>query len=708
MKLKKEKMPSKKYVLKERQEVKKESRKLVDVKIINNFSSEKSVENNTNNIIEEIYKEKNYKETPKFSINAEEDDGVGNLERKLCFQYECDEDINEIENKEQEASVQKQEETDASTNAEKDNEEKIIENIESKNEEEIIENTENKKQEEILEKENEDTEKKKFSENVVIKEIIRMYKAIFSHPEDVEKSFSSWFDSNKKFSFLTALIVGIITHITFLTEMIMSPDGLWNSICYFEADNWEASLGRWGLFIANKVVNNMAVPNLTGIISIVLIAISTLFIVDILKLKNKITIFIVSVAMVVSPALAGTLLYMYTSVAYCLAMILSVLTVKLIFKEKYKIFNFILAIAIFTFSLGIYQSYIGVTVGLTAIRLIRDLFDKNVKIKWFFIHGIIMCLIVIIGGLLYSNITDRVLQKMQLVASEYKGMESISLENTINSLDKSIPKIYDEFKEFYFGDNIVVNSNYSRQDFYKLMFGATIILELVLIISSGVWKNPFRILFIVFMNAILPIALNVVLLLTTETSTYILTSAQLVLIVPFTAVICEMSGKKCTFVFKWSAIIGMFLVVFTYYLADNVSYTALKLTYNQSYATTIRIMDRIEQTEGYSPEKPIMVAGIIDHNGPQFYRSSDIYLYTLGTIFDLPTFHGTYSGMEGTWKKFFGNFLGMRINFTNEITYRDVINSDEFKEMEIFPALNSCREIYGTMVVKLTDTPPMP
>lgn len=706
MKLKKEKMPSKKYVLKERQEVKKESRKLVDVKIINNFSSEKAVENNTNNIIEEIYKEKNYKETPKFSINAEEDDGVGNLERKLCFQYECDEDINEIENEEQEASVQKQEETDASTNAEKDNEEKIIENIESKNEEEIIENTENKKQEEILEKENK--EKKKFSENVVIKEIIRMYKAIFSHPEDVEKSFFSWFDSNKKFSFLTALIVGIITHITFLTEMIMSPDGLWNSICYFEADNWEASLGRWGLFIANKVVNNMAVPNLTGIISIVLIAISTLFIVDILKLKNKITIFIVSVAMVVSPALAGTLLYMYTSVAYCLAMILSVLTVKLIFKEKYKIFNFILAIAIFTFSLGIYQSYIGVTVGLTAIRLIRDLFDKNVKIKWFFIHGIIMCLIVIIGGLLYSNITDRVLQKMQLVASEYKGMESISLENTINSLDKSIPKIYDEFKEFYFGDNIVVNSNYSRQDFYKLMFGATIILELVLIISSGVWKNPFRILFIIFMNAILPIALNVVLLLTTETSTYILTSAQLVLIVPFTAVICEMSGKKCTFVFKWSAIIGMFLVVFTYYLADNVSYTALKLTYNQSYATTIRIMDRIEQTEGYSPEKPIMVAGIIDHNGPQFYRSSDIYLYTLGTIFDLPTFHGTYSGMEGTWKKFFGNFLGMRINFTNEITYRDVINSDEFKEMEIFPALNSCREIYGTMVVKLTDTPPMP
>lgn len=202
------------------------------------------------------------------------------------------------------------------------------------------------------------------SKNVekIKEKIVSIYKAIFSHPEDIEGELSKWLDSNKKFAFLTALIVGVLTHITFLTEMIMSPDGLWNSICYFEADNWEASLGRWGLFIANKIVNNLAIPNLTGIVAIVLTAISAMFIVDILKMKNKITIFMAVTAMVVSPILAGTLLYMYTSVAYCLSMLLSVLTVKLIFKEKYKIFNFVLAIIIFTFSLGIYQSYIGVTV----------------------------------------------------------------------------------------------------------------------------------------------------------------------------------------------------------------------------------------------------------------------------------------------------------------------------------------------------------
>lgn len=717
MKLKKEKMPSKRYVLKEKKVIKKGNKKLVDVKIINNSASKNNAEKADSNIIEELYKEKIYKEKPKFTIKAEEDDGIGNLEKKLCFQYEQElledeitgkENISELEEKLQEKNTQKQEENQVDNNLEEINEEKVLENIENKNEEEIIEITENKSNEEHVETENVNKEKKKLSENIFVQEIIRMYKLFFTHPEDIGKSISMWFDSNKRFAFFIALIVGIITHITFLTEMVMSQDGLWNSICYYQGGIWEEQLGRWGLVIVNIIVNNLALPNLVGIVSILLIAISTVFIVDILKLKNKITIFIVSVAMVVSPTLTGTLLYVYTSVAYCLAMLLSVLIVKLIFKEKYKIFNFIFAIVLFTLSLGIYQSYIGVTIGLTVIRLIKDLFDKNIKIKYFFINLIIMCLIVIIGGMSYKCITEYVLQYENLDKAEYCGMNGITVGSIINSLDKSIPRAYNEFIEFYFGDEIITNSNYARQEFYKLMFASLIILEIILIITSGIWKNPFRILLIILMNIILPIALNVIIILAPEANIYILTSAQLILIIPFVAVVLEMSGKKCTCIFKWLAVISMFLIIFTYYLADNASYASLKLSYNQIYSTSIRMMDRIEQTEGYSPEKPIMIAGIIDHNGPQFYRSSDIYLYTLGSIFDLPAFHITYEGMEANWTKFFADFLGMKITFTNETTYNDVINSEEFKEMGIFPAQNSCKEIYGTMVVKLSDTPPMP
>ena len=632
----------------------------------------------TNNYIEEIFAEKIY--TKNDEVKKEE-----NMDNK-----ELDELV--VEEKKNESSISvKEKERHLNIDI---NDIKTIE-VEEENANELKENKiEEKEQISIFKK--------------ILNKIILIYKKIFTHPEDFEKTFLEWFNSSKKLAFLTAIIVGVITHITFLTDMIMSQDGLWNSICYSEPTNWEICLGRWGIFIADKIVNNLAIPTVVGIVGILLIAISTVLIVDLLKLKNKITVFLVATAMVVSPALTATFLYIYTAVAYCLSMLLSVITVCLIFKKKNKILNFILAIVLFTFSLGIYQSYIGVTVGLAAIRLIRDLFDKNEKIWKFFLHGIMLVLIVVVGGLLYSHITSTLLENLGLSQVSYKGMDSISIENTINLLDESIPKIYNDFSEFYFGDEIIKNTNFSRQEFYKLLFVTVIILELISIFSTGVFKNPFRILFIIIMNVILPIALNCVLLLTTETSTYALTAAQMMLIIPFAAMICELSGKRLTFIFKWATIISMFLIVFTYYLADNASYIALKLRYNQAYATAVRIMDRMEETEGYDSEKPILIAGIISDNDIQYIHSSNIFQYTIGSVFDDPIFHGTYSGMEGNWTKFMSIFLGMRVQFCNTIDYNNIMNSQDFKEMEIFPAENSVKSIYNVMVVKLDDNPPMP
>ena len=205
-------------------------------------------ENEKSNIIEEIYKEKIEEDiipnnvTNKNLVNlvvdknnnllkeddASTDDGIVNLEKKLCNQYEQELEDNIVEEKKEiDEIVEKEEQYQL--------EEQEIIKEESENKEEVKEQeviSEDSKPDEVKK------EKKKFTENIVIKKIINAYKTVFSHPEDIEKSVSSWLDSGKKFAFLTALIVGIITHITFLTEMIMSPDGLWNSICYCKADNW--------------------------------------------------------------------------------------------------------------------------------------------------------------------------------------------------------------------------------------------------------------------------------------------------------------------------------------------------------------------------------------------------------------------------------------------------------------------------------------
>lgn len=543
---------------------------------------------------------------------------------------------------------------------------------------------------------------------------VEISKKIFVHPEEAEKNFLKWFDSKKKLAFLVALLIGLVTHITFLTEIILSQDGLWNSLAYSEPTGWEISLGRWGIWLVDKIVNYLAIPTITGVVSIVVISIATVFIVDILKLKNKITIFLASAAMVVAPSLTSTMIYAYTSVAYCMAMLISVLTVWLIFKNANnilsRILNIFFALILFIISLGIYQSYIGVVIGLTAMRLIRDLFDNEISIKWFFIHGFIMVFVVIIGGLIYSNVTEVILEKMNVDMTNYKGMQSISLENTVNNLSTSIPKIYNDFKEFYLGESIVYNEIYSRDSFYKLMFLAILILEFVSIFTNEIYKKPYKILLIVIINAILPIALNAVLLLTTETTTYVLTAAQLILIIPFSAMICEIAGNKYTFLFKWGAIACMFLVVFTYYLANNVSYYCLKLTYNQAYTTAIRIADRIEQTQGYTPDRLIMINGIIETDMDYRYgRNTNLGDYTICSLFrDCPVFHGTYTGMEGTWTKFFANYLGMRVQFCCTGDYENLLNTPEYQSMGVWPSPDSVQFISHVVVVKLREEATMP
>ena len=125
-------------------------------------------------------------------------------------------------------------------------------------------------------------------------------------PDEAFEKFLNWFDSNKKMAFFVALIVGIISHITMITETIMSQDGLWNSMEYFRPGEWEVSLGRWGIEIIERATQFIAIPTINTIFCILMMAITAVFVVDLLDLKSKTSIVITSLAFVLTPTLVAT------------------------------------------------------------------------------------------------------------------------------------------------------------------------------------------------------------------------------------------------------------------------------------------------------------------------------------------------------------------------------------------------------------------
>lgn len=526
-------------------------------------------------------------------------------------------------------------------------------------------------------------------------------------PEEALEKFLKWFDTNKRIAFLVALVVGLIAHITMITETIMSQDGLWNSMEYFRPGDWEISLGRWGIEIIERLTQFIAIPTINTVFCIIMVAMTVVFIIDMLDLKSKVSVIFTSLALVLTPTLVVTLLYIYTAFAYCFNLLISTLVIWFLYKFKHKKIGFILAALCFMFSLSIYQSYIGVTVGLCIIVSILDLL-KNKEIKEVLKNIGKAILAVIIGGILYIIATQVILNVSNMEISNYKNAESVSIIGIFTGLKTTIIQSYTDFLSFFFGNEIVVNANYKRELIYGLffaMFGVGMIIAIANLKEENIKLKIGKSALIVLFTVLLPIGLNIIDIIVVGNTMYALTAVQMILVIPFAFAIFELLNKFV--MVKWIAVFACFGVMWTYYLADNTSYAALKLTYNQAYSSTMRVMDRIETTPGYRKDMPILFGGIIGNNN--YPRTSSLYAYTIGSIVNNTAFHGPYGSAMGTWVKFLKIFYGLDVRMCTAEEYYNIVTGDEYKNnMECFPAASSVKIMNGIVVVKLDEEPYLP
>ncbi len=526
-------------------------------------------------------------------------------------------------------------------------------------------------------------------------------------PEEALSEFSEWFDSKKKLAFLVALIAGLITHITMITETIMSQDGLWNSMDYFRPGDWEATLGRWGIALVERLNNFIAIPSISTVSCILLMAISAVILVDLFDLKTNISVIFTSLILVVTPTLTVTLLYIYTSVAYCANLLISILVVWFIYKFKHKKLGIILSTICFMLSLSIYQSYIGVSIGLCAMMTMLDLIRNEKKLKEIFFNILKTVVAVLIGGILYYILTMIILNVSNLQISSYKGAETVSIISSILSLKTTCIQTYKDFFEFFLGDSIVYNTNFRREicnAVFLIIFGVFSIASALGIKEEDKKQKILKVALVIVITLLLPVCLNIIDILIVGNIMYELTTTQMILIVPLAFALLENIDKLV--ILKWIMIFSYAISIATYYLSDNTSYAALELTYNQAYSTTIRIMDRIETTNGYDKNYPILFGGIIgDYNYP---RTSSLYRYIASPLLRNPAFHGSYAGSIGTWVKFIRVFCGIDVNACTSEAYYKIVNSEEYKQMKIFPDETSIKIIDGIIVVKLTEKPDLP
>lgn len=460
--------------------------------------------------------------------------------------------------------------------------------------------------------------------------------------------------------------------------------------------------GRWAITILNLIKGGAVVPVFNTAISIILMGFTSVLLTKLLSIRKKGMIVLISLLLSTTPTFATTLIYTYCSDAYSLAMFLSVLLVYFIYKKKALIYLIGSSICV-ALVMGLYQAYLGVFTGLCVIMPIIEILknDRSIKEIWKNIFKSIV--VILVGALMYYCMTSIVLKILDMSLASYGGANKIGL-SIFKNLPQAITQAYKSFYQFFFTNNIFRNSYWNRQYINLIIFIVIALNSIILIVKNKSYK-PVRLITFIICITIFPIALTLIRVIAQERDINLLMGAPFYLVYILLIVLLEMlefSWKEIAI--KWISLIVLTIMIFGYIITIQCTYLARKVTYDQTYSHTTRILERIELQEDYYKGMPICFVGSI--NVPTTPILKTLRVMSTGANSEIPEVDGSYQNGKTTMKVFIDKYCGVEINWCTKQQYNEITNSNEFKEMSVYPKENSIKVINNVMVIKLSEKIP--
>ena len=481
------------------------------------------------------------------------------------------------------------------------------------------------------------------------------------------------------YTFFTAIILGLCTHLPIMLSDIPNHDGL--ASIYFD-QNMTIS-GRWFLSIACGFSSYYALPWLIGVFSIIILAVTAVVLVEVLEIE-KISGGVITAGLLVTfPVLTSTFAYVFTMDGYMLAVLLAVLSVYLVEKKKW---GFVLGGIALAFSMGIYQAYLPIAMLLCLYKvMLLMISEKNAKDKVKSIFNYAYMGFVGVG--LYY-----VIMKLSLWFDGSKLGEYQGGNQGASAMQGGVWEIYKDFFEFAVKGKVLVNNLYSIAALMiVVILCAGVFIHLC--ISRKWYRKGWIYVAVISFAVIIPVVSNAILLILPNVTYHTLMRYQyVILLMMAVAFIQKYTNNKITSVILCAAAL---VLIFNYVITDNIAYSNLEKKYEKTYAYCLRLADRMEQTEGYYQGIPIAMIGVIsDEQYPVTDVTKDVTSKLLGITGDYLLY------TSENYKAFFENYMGVTINLVPQEDMLDIYNSKEYWEMNSFPAKDSMQVVDGILYIK--------
>lgn len=491
-----------------------------------------------------------------------------------------------------------------------------------------------------------------------------------------------------KTAFFSAFCIGLMIHIPVMISDIPNHDGL--DSMYFDQNM--ITSGRWFLMAACGFSSFYTIPWLIGILGLIFLSLAAAVLTELLEVQKTWAAVLIGGLLVSFPALASTFAYVFTMDGYMLALLLAVLAV--LFTKKYRL-GFIPGAVCLAFSMGTYQAYLPFAMLLSVYAILmtaagRESIKAKIKKCTCYLY------MGVIGVALYYIILRMLLKIQGKELASYQGINGMTSGASADGLLSAVTGIYRDFFAFTLKGNVV---------FQNIPSGAACAVLALAALGAGIylirdrkwWKNPFFFVIIIVTLVILPIITNVILLISPEVTYHLLMRYQWVLfLIGMVAYVSGSGGEvKSPAWVEWAALGAAFVLVFHYAVADNIAYSNLEKRYEKTYAYCVRLLDRIEQTDGYYPGIPIAMIGRVSDVQ---YPDTDISLKVTSNMIGLNGDSLLYTG--DNYREFIKHYLGATLNIQPAEAMAEVYYSEEYEAMDSFPGENSIRIIDGVMYVK--------
>lgn len=499
---------------------------------------------------------------------------------------------------------------------------------------------------------------------------------------------------NHKYAFVAAFVVGLVAYGFLISNRFLTHDSMWN----IYSDQDMITSGRQFLGFACSISSYYDLPWLNGLLALLYLGITSALVVEGLGIRSKVGAVLAAGLLVSFPSVTSSFCYTFTVDGYMLAALLA--TVAFLLADRRKGW-WLLGVVAMGVSLGIYQAYLSFAMVLCILRLLLDVIEQKAVKDC--VNKVFRYMGMGVGGYVFYLLTLNIMLKVSgNTISGYQGTDNIG-KFSLEQLPEGLAATWNNFINFALYSNVLSSTEIMKVVVVLLVFLGAALYAIQLMPLMRDWKkNWIYIAAVVLLIVAMPFATTAMSIIAPNLYYHTLMRGAWSLLFVFVITLAErMKLDGILAKVRRAAVVCVsmcvLILVFEFSKMANVVAFNMQEKYEKNYAICIRVVQLLEQTEGYEHGMKVAILG----GGPNLvnYPSTDITAEDLAGYFGP---EGDYTlNSTAKYAAFMSHYMNVTLQTIGYEEELQLMETESFKQMGKFPN-KECVELIGDVwVVKL-------